>query len=226
MNVLDYVKAELVWKELVVKGEIETLKKMSQKAHDLAKEKQDEFLSRRPHAKNYSKKLYDKEYLKQRSEIAYRGTEESGWVYKTLLEEKRTSLFKTCNNLVLVGSGMYPYSLFDIHKRFKHIKLFGVEIDKNRAKISESLIVNSKAKDSIKVICADGNDLNYEWMTDEDLIFISCDVDSKEMIPKIMQKSKAHIFICAPYDKTWLKNLIYEMKYIYSTTGIVNLTDS
>ena len=42
----------------------------------------------------------------------------------------------------------------------------------------------------------------------DDLIFISVDVDSKKIIEKIIKTSKAQVNICAPYDKTWLRNLI------------------
>ena len=33
--------------------------------------------------------------------------------------------FKTCKNIVLVGSGFYPYSLFDVYKQYEHINLIG-----------------------------------------------------------------------------------------------------
>ena len=53
---------------------------------------------------------------KRRALLAYRKAETNAWIYKTLLDKKKTSLFKKCKNLVLIGSGMYPYSMFDIQK--------------------------------------------------------------------------------------------------------------
>lgn len=227
MQFLDTVKAEIVWRDLVTKGELATLREISKKAQLLAEIKQKEFLQKRPHAKIYAKDtVYKKEFLRVRSLLAYQGIEESGWVYKTLLEKKQTSLFKMCKNLILVGSGLYPYSLFDIHKRFNHINIVGLEIDEKRAAISKEIIKHSVAKNSIKILPCDGNLFDYSWLSDEDLIFISCDVDSKKMIKMMTEKSKAHIFVCAPYDKTWLKNLIRELKFVYSSDGVINLTDS
>jgi hypothetical protein len=227
MEILDTVKAEIVWRDLVAKGELATLREISKKADKLAEIKQVEFLEKRPHARKYAKEtVYKKEFLRIRSSLAYQGIEESGWVYKTLLEKKQTSLFKMCKNLILVGSGLYPYSLFDMHKRFKHLNILGLEIDQRRTAVAKELIKHSPAKDSIKILTCDGNLFDYSWLGDEDLIFISCDVESKEMIKMMTEKSKAHIFVCAPYDKTWLKNLIRELKFVYSSGGIINLTDS
>ena len=120
MEILDAVKAEIVWRDLVAKGELATLRKISKKADKLAEIKQIEFLKKDLTPEKYAKEtVYKKEFLRIRSSLAYQGIEESGWVYKTLLEKKQTSLFKMCKNLILVGSGLYPYSLFDMHKRFK-----------------------------------------------------------------------------------------------------------
>ena len=54
----------------------------------------------------------------------------------------------------------------------------------------------------------DAIDYDYSWLGIDDLIFISVDVESKKMIEKIIKTSKAQVNICAPYDKTWLRNLI------------------
>ena len=108
----------------------------------------------------------------------------------------------------MVGSGMYPYSMFDVHKQYPHIKQVGLEIDKKRSTISRKLIDASPAKDSITIITIDGVEYDYSWLDHDDLIFVSVDVDHKKIIDKVLQTSKAHINICAPYDKTWLKNLL------------------
>ena len=54
----------------------------------------------------------------------------------------------------------------------------------------------------------DAFEFDYSWLGMDDLIFVSVDVDHKEIILiKLLETSKAHIYICAPYDKTWLINL-------------------
>ena len=42
------------------------------------------------------------------------------WIRETLLEKKCASKFKTCKTLVMVGSGMYPYSLVDLNKEYQN----------------------------------------------------------------------------------------------------------
>ena len=83
----------------------------------------------------------------------------------------------------MIGSGMYPYSMFDVHKQYPHIKQVGLEIDDKRATISEKLIEASPAKDSNKVItkCIDALDYDYSWLDHDDLVFVSVDVDHKEI---------------------------------------------
>ena len=93
---------------------------------------------------------------------------------------------------------MYPYSMYDIHKKFKHILQLGLEIDETRYKLSKSLVENSPAKDSIKILHMDGNLFDYSRLEDEDLIFISCDVESNSIVKKVLETSKAHVFyLCA-----------------------------
>jgi hypothetical protein len=98
--------------------------------------------------------------------------------------------------------------MFDVHKQYPDIKQIGIEIDKNRCVISEKLIKASPAKESIKIENLDAIDYDYSWLGIDDLIFISVDVDSKKIIEKIIKTSKAQVNICAPYNKTWLRNLI------------------
>ena len=121
----------------------------------------------------------------------------------------KKNAFHKCKNLVMIGSGMYPYSMFDVHRQYPSINQIGIEIDKNRCVISEKLIAASPCKDAIKIVNIDAIDYDYSWLGIDDLIFISVDVESKKMIEKIIKTSKAQVNICAPYDKTWLRNLIY-----------------
>lgn len=140
--------------------------------------------------------------------LAYERAEKNAWIVRTLRDKKQRYMFPKCSNLVMIGSGMYPYSMFDVHKQYPHIKQIGLEIDSKRATISRKLIEASPAKDSINIITIDALDYDYSWLDHDDLVFVSVDVDHKQIIEKVLQTSKAHINICAPYDKTWLRNLI------------------
>lgn len=140
--------------------------------------------------------------------LAYERAEEDAWIVRTLRDKKQRYMFPKCSNLVMIGSGMYPYSMFDVHKQYPHINQVGLEIDDKRATISKKLIEASPAKDSIEVITIDALDYDYSWLDHDDLVFVSVDVDHKEITEKVLKTSKAHINICAPYDKTWLKNLL------------------
>ena len=150
-----------------------------------------------------------KSYLKSKDySKPYRLAEKNAWIIRTLRDKKQRYKFTTCKNLVLIGSGMYPYSMFDVHRQYPNINQIGIEIDKNRCVISKKLIAASPCKDAIKIVNMDAIDYDYSWLGIDDLIFISVDVESKEMIEKIIKTSKAQVNICAPYDKTWLRNLI------------------
>lgn len=140
--------------------------------------------------------------------LAYEQAENNAWIVRTLADKKQRYKFKSCKNLIMIGSGMYPYSMFDVYKKYPSIKQIGLEIDEKRAFISKKLIEASPAKESIKIIPIDAYDFDYSWLGIDDLIFISVDVDNKRIIDKIIKTSKAHIYICAPYEKTWLVNLI------------------
>jgi hypothetical protein len=144
--------------------------------------------------------------------LAYRKAERNAWILRTLRDKKELYRLDTCKISVLVGSGMYPYSMFDLHKRNPNLKQIGIEIDENRAKVSRKLIAASPAKDAIEVCTMDALNFDYSSIGIDDLIFISVDVDHKMIIDKILETSKAHVFICAPYDKTWLKNLVSSIK--------------
>ena len=141
-------------------------------------------------------------------DLAYERAEKNAWIIRTLRDKKQRYMFPKCSNLVMIGSGMYPYSMFDVHKQYPHINQIGLEIDSKRATISKKLIEASPAKDSIDIITIDALDYDYSWLDHDDLVFVSVDVDHKKIIEKVLQTSKAHINICAPYDKTWLRNLI------------------
>ena len=237
------------WVTIVASGELNLLRRIVEEAKKDVKERKDEFLALRSDALSKGDKTFffrDKEYkitknvkdnmlkyfktrmLEQRKGLySYRMAEPNSWIFKTLLEKKQRKLFDTCEKLVMVGCGLYPYSMFDIHKKFKHIKQVGIEIEPKRASVAKSLVANSPAKDSIAILNMDGLDFDYSKLQDDDLIFISCDVDNEEIIKKIIKTSKAHFFVCAPYARSWLKEVIYKSNFVMSEDGsITSISDT
>ena len=151
-------------------------------------------------------------YAKQDLGLAYKKAERNAWILRTLRDKKQLSKLDKDPTVILIGSGMYPYSMFDLHRRNPEIKQIGIEIDSSRAKISKKLIEASPAKNAIKIECMDALDYDYSDLTMDDLIFVSVDVDHNNIISKIIDTSAAQVMICAPYDKTWLKNLVNSIK--------------
>ncbi len=47
---------------------------------------------------------------------AYITAEHNAWIVKTLVDKKQRYKFKNCNSIVLVGSGIYPCSIFGFTK--------------------------------------------------------------------------------------------------------------
>lgn len=184
---------------------------LNDKEYDLTKETEDRFLKYNEH----------KGLKRRKCLYAYRYAEANSWIYKTLLEKKKIPLFRKCKKLILVGSGLYPYSLFDIHKKYKQMKMLGIEIDKSRYEASKMLIEYGPSNSRISLINMDGLDFDYSKLEDDDLVFISCDVDSSKILSKIIQTSKAHVYICAPYNKEWMKDSIKKSSLIYDKEGRV-----
>ena len=149
-----------------------------------------------------------KGFLEKGLEKGYQDAEDNAWIIKTLVDKKQRNRFKDVRISILVGSGLYPYSMFDLHKQYPHIKQIGLEIDNNRAIASKQLVKASPAKNNIKIINIDGLDFNYSWLTTEDIVFISVDVDGEKIFKKILETSKAQPLMCAPYRYSWLKNLV------------------
>tara|TARA_R100001377_G_scaffold45056_1_gene25730 strand:- start:71 stop:817 length:747 start_codon:yes stop_codon:yes gene_type:complete len=248
MDIEDIKKQEELWKDVILKGEMLTIKLITEEAKKELEERIASFLITRKEAIASNKISFlfrDREYTMDtdnvdiaiktwantkniglhRALLAYRKAETNAWIYKTLLDKKKTGMFKVCNKLILIGSGIYPYSMFDIHKKYKHIQQIGIEINNNRAAIGRDLVNKSPARDHIKIITCDGCNYNYEDLDEDDLVFVSCDVDNKKIMNRVIETSKAHIFICAPYEKTWLRALVQNVKVSKSSSGITSYTD-
>jgi len=247
---LEYIKKqEEMWKDILLKGEMLVIKLITEEAKKELEEKIANFLITRKDAIADSKSEFlfrDKRYStdpdianvaiktwantknigKHRALLAYRKAETNAWIYKTLLDKKKTSMFKACKKLVLIGSGIYPYSMFDIHKKYKHIQQIGLEINPSRAAIGRDLVLKSPAKHHIQIITQDGCTYDYGNIDlgEDDLVFVSCDVDNKKIMNRVIATCKAHIFICAPYEKTWLRALVQNVK-VAKHSGITSYSD-
>ena len=146
-------------------------------------------------------------FLRSNLSNAYTEAEHNAWIVKTLVDKKQRYKFEICKSIVLVGCGLYPYSMFDLHRQYSHIKQVGLEIESKRAAIARKLTKVSPAKDAIKILTIDGLDFDYSWMTQDDFVFISVDVDGELIYKKVLETSKAQPLVCAPYKNSWIKNL-------------------
>ena len=132
------------------------------------------------------------------------------WIRETLLEKKCASKFKTCKTLVMVGSGMYPYSLVDLHKEYPNMKMIGLDYDEKCVKLSKHLIRKCKIK-NIEIVFTDGVKYDYSNLEHEDLVFFSIDVVGiDDIFQRVIETSKAQPFICAPGKHAWFKNTFGE----------------
>jgi len=77
--------------------------------------------------------------------LAYDKAEKNAWIVRTLRDKKQRYLFNTCKNLIMVGSGIYPYSMFDVHRQYPHINQIGLEVVKSRAVLSKKIALVSFA---------------------------------------------------------------------------------
>lgn len=137
----------------------------------------------------------------------YNIKKDHSWIYKTIEDKKLRKNLQTCNNIVLVGCGLYPYSLFDMHKRFPKIKYHGVEISDKRVKLAKIILEETPAKDDIIIYCSAGEEFDYSMFDEDDMIFISCDVISGNITKRIYETSKAQVFPCAPYKSSYVNGI-------------------
>ena len=153
-------------------------------------------------------------YFKEQNDfsLALKVCEENAWIARTLGARRERRKFKSCKTLIFVGSGFYPYSLFDIYKQYPNIKkLIGIDYDKKCVKISKFLVKESKTDDRINIIYANGKNFDYSNLEHEDLVFLSCDIKETEIIfNKVLKTSKAGIYICEPKNN-WMST-IYKIK--------------
>jgi len=131
----------------------------------------------------------------------------NSWVYKTIIDNKIKYRLEDCKNIVLVGCGLYPYSLFDMHRRYPNINYHGVEISEKRVKLAKIITKETPAKNSITIHQSDAADFDYSFLTDEDMVFISVDVKESKIIKQIIKTSRAQVFSCAPYKSSYVNGI-------------------
>jgi len=137
----------------------------------------------------------------------YNVKKEHSWVLKTIEDKKSKKKLLFCKNIILVGCGLYPYSLFDMHKRFPSIQYHGVEISEKRAKLAKIITAETPARDNLKIHCCAGEEFDYSFMSDEDMIFISVDVNENKIYEQIIKTSRAQIYSCAPYKSSYVNGI-------------------
>ena len=145
--------------------------------------------------------------LKGKVEKLYTVEYSNSWIYKTILDNKIKKKLDTCKNIVLVGCGLYPYSLFDMHRRFSDINYHGIERSEKRAKLAKIITAETPARDNLKIHCCAGEEFDYSFMSDEDMIFISVDVNESKIYEQIIKTSGAQIYSCAPYKSSYVNGI-------------------
>tara|TARA_B100000424_G_C22945714_1_gene503406 strand:+ start:14072 stop:14653 length:582 start_codon:yes stop_codon:yes gene_type:complete len=150
------------------------------------------------------------QYFKEQNDfsLGFELCEKDAWIARTLKTKKKRYKFKECKTLILVGSGLYPYSLFDIHKQYPYINLIGLDYDERCVKIGNLLIKAANVENKITILHMDGNDFDYSKLEHEDLVFLSVDIETRaEIYNKVLKTSKADVYVCEPHNK-WLINMI------------------
>jgi biotin synthase-related radical SAM superfamily protein len=87
------------------------------------------------------------------------------------------------------------------------IKYHGIEISEKRAKLARILVDETPAKDAIIIHCCAGEEFDYSFLGDEDMIFISVDVVENKIFEQIIKTSRAQIFSCAPYKSSYVNGI-------------------
>jgi tRNA G46 methylase TrmB len=138
----------------------------------------------------------------------YEIDKKESWILRTIDDKKIRYKLKESNYIIHVGSGMYPYSLMDMYKRFPHIKYIGLEIIPERAKVSQIVLNATPAKEGVEIKVEDGTKFDYSFLSDEDMVFIGSDVDTDAVFNQVLKTSGAQVYPCAPYKNIWLTRVM------------------
>lgn len=145
--------------------------------------------------------------LQNSLESLYKVKFEHSWIYQTILDNKIKHKLDDCKDIVYVGCGLYPYSLFDMHRRFPNLTYHGIEISEKRAALAKIVTKETPAKNSLTIHQCDAADFDYSFLRDEDMIFISVDVNQNKIIEQIIKTSRAQFYSCAPYKSSYVNGI-------------------
>lgn len=128
-----------------------------------------------------------------------------GWIIKTMQDRKQYWKLRKAKRILFVGAGFYPYSMIGLQYQFPEVKVLGLEINPIKVKVANALFKFFDIHHTLRVIEADGLAFDYSKLSDEDLVFITSDIDDNNLIAqKILLNSEAEPIICAPYKNAWL----------------------
>ena len=83
-----------------------------------------------------------------------------------------------------------------------------VEEKYHSRRVNHEIKTEEGVKTSFEVISeTQGEDFDYSFLTDEDMIFISVDVVQNKIYEQIVKTSRAQIYSCAPYKSSYLNGI-------------------
>lgn len=145
--------------------------------------------------------------LKDNLSSLYQVKHSQSYILQTINDKGMRKAFEETEVVILVGCGVYPYSLMDLYRRFPDKRYVGIEISHKRARLAKHVIDNTPAKGMIEVVNCDGKDYDYSYLKDEDMVFISCDVYQTDIFNNILKNSRAQVYTCAPYKSAYINGM-------------------
>ena len=183
-------------------------------AQILADKKAEEYLSKKHTRKHFikrAKQLKQNELKRKFSLLSFRNSPSDGVIYYTLKHKKRLRLINSCQKLIYVGCGYYPFSLFDIYKKYKHIEMIGLERDIKAFNTCSTLVKHSPTKDRITIHNSDGKKFDYSILNENDLILIAPEIEMEGLPNQIISTTTAKFYKCGNfYSETWMKGYLNE----------------
>lgn len=130
-----------------------------------------------------------------------------GWIIRTIKDYKIRYKIEKANYIVHVGCGLFPYSILSLHKQLPDKNYIGLEYDFNRHLLAKKLIKKLELN-NIEIVHIEALSYDYSYLDSKDFVFITTDVLGKKIFSSIVEKTKAHVFMCAPYSGNNLQNYL------------------
>lgn len=131
--------------------------------------------------------------------------EDHGWIHITLRDNKLNYKVKEARYIVLVGCGSYPYSLFDMARKYSYrsdLFFIGIDYDEKCYKICQAL-KKKHGLNNFLFMKGEGKNLDYSKLNHTDMVFLSADInDIEDTYWSIVRGSPAQVFICKPHKKS------------------------